>query len=154
LEAVENIDEADVDAVERMLRLVWGNQGSHIFHRLEDVAGSVYPDMLLILLEAAREHALSGEVPVDHLLGPDSIAAGLRAAAQARLGTLARLNRDLGPALSLLKGLPSTGDIARIAGRGAIDVMRILLTAGLVSLQGSRYELAPICQLMLKGLGI
>jgi cellulose biosynthesis protein BcsQ len=98
--AVEGIDQASEDAIDKALELLWGSrrrQGDKagyvsrwVYERLTDYSGTTFPRSLSILLTGAKEQELSYQgkssiqTPTDRLLRSKSLEVGLKKASEKR----------------------------------------------------------------------
>ena len=98
--AVEGIDQASEDAIDKALELLWGSrrrQGDKagyvsrwVYERLTDYSGTTFPRSLSILLTGAKEQELSYQgkssiqTPTDRLLRSKSLEIGLKKASEKR----------------------------------------------------------------------
>lgn len=98
--AVESIDRASEDEIEKALEILWGsrrrggnrakNVSRWVYERLTDSSGTTFPRSLSILLKEAKEHELtykgqsSSKFRTDRLLQGRSLEVGLKKASEKR----------------------------------------------------------------------
>lgn len=98
--AVESIDQASEEVLDKALELLWGSRrrkgdkakyvSRWVYERLTDSSGTTFPRSLSILLEGAKEHELtyrgksSIQPPTDRLLRSKSLESGLQKASEKR----------------------------------------------------------------------
>ncbi|MBD2500832.1 ParA family protein [Anabaena azotica] len=98
--AVESIDQASEEAIDKSLELLWGSRrrtgdkakyvSRWVYERLTDSSGTTFPRSLSILLEGAKEQELSYkgkssiQPPSDRLLRSKSLESGLKKASEKR----------------------------------------------------------------------
>lgn len=98
--AVESIDQASEDAIDKALEILWGSRrrggnraknGSRwVYERLTDSSGTTFPRSLSILLKGAKEQELtykgksSSKLRTDRLLQGNSLEFGLKKASEKR----------------------------------------------------------------------
>jgi hypothetical protein len=96
--AVESIDQASEEVIDKALELLWGSRrrtgdkakyvSRWVYERLTDSSGTTFPRSLSILLEAAKEQELSYkgkssiQPPTDRLLRSKSLEFGLKKASE------------------------------------------------------------------------
>ena len=98
--AVESIDQASEEAIDKALELLWGsrrrsgnkakNVSRWVYERLTDSSGTTFPRSLSILLKEAKEHELTykgqslSKFSADRLLRGKSLESGLKKASEKR----------------------------------------------------------------------
>jgi cellulose biosynthesis protein BcsQ/stress-induced morphogen len=98
--AVESIDQANEDAIDKALELLWGSRrrggnrakkvSQWVYERLTDSSGTTFPRSLSILLKEAKEQELtykgqsSSKLRTDRLLQGKSLESGLKKASEKR----------------------------------------------------------------------
>lgn len=98
--AVESIDQASEEAIDKALELLWGSRrrtgdkakyvSRWVYERLTDSSGTTFPRSLSILLKGAKEQELSYkgqssiQPPTDRLLRSKSLEIGLKKASEKR----------------------------------------------------------------------
>lgn len=98
--AVESIDQANEDAIDKALELLWGSRrrggnrakkvSRWVYERLTDSSGTTFPRSLSILLKEAKEQELtykgqpSSKLRTDRLLQGKSLESGLKKASEKR----------------------------------------------------------------------
>jgi len=118
--AVESIDQASENAIDKALEILWGSRRRRgkkakyvsrwVYERLTDSSGTTFPRSLSILLEGAKEHELSYEEkssiqsPTDRLLRSKSLEMGLKKASEKRCEEIKEEYPDLANFLDNLKG--------------------------------------------------
>jgi len=118
--AVESIDQANENAIDKALEILWGSRRRRgekakyvsrwVYERLTDSSGTTFPRSLSILLEGAKEHELSYEEkssiqsPTDRLLRSKSLEIGLKKASEKRCEEIKEEYPDLTKFLDNLKG--------------------------------------------------
>jgi len=118
--AVESIDQASENAIDKALEILWGSRRRRgekakyvsrwVYERLTDSSGTTFPRSLSILLEGAKEHELSYEEkssiqsPTDRLLRSKSLEIGLKKASEKRCEEIKEEYPDLTKFLDNLKG--------------------------------------------------
>jgi hypothetical protein len=118
--AVESIDQATENAIDKALEILWGSRRRRgkkakyvsrwVYERLTDSSGTTFPRSLSILLEGAKEHELSYEEkssiqsPTDRLLRSKSLEMGLKKASEKRCEEIKEEYPDLANFLDNLKG--------------------------------------------------
>ena len=118
--AVESIDQASENAIDKALEILWGSRRRRgkkakyvsrwVYERLTDSSGTTFPRSLSILLEGAKEHELSYEEkssiqsPTDRLLRSKSLEMGLKKASEKRCEEIKEEDPDLANFLDNLKG--------------------------------------------------
>ncbi|MEG5039912.1 MULTISPECIES: P-loop ATPase, Sll1717 family [unclassified Microcoleus] len=118
--AVESIDQASENAIDKALEILWGSRRRRgekakyvsrwVYERLTDSSSTTFPRSLSILLEGAKEHELSYEEklsiqsPTDRLLRSKSLEIGLKKASEKRCEEIKEEYPDLTKFLDNLKG--------------------------------------------------
>ncbi|MBW4559587.1 MAG: AAA family ATPase [Mojavia pulchra JT2-VF2] len=109
--AVESIDQASEEVIDKALELLWGSRrrtgdkakyvSRWVYERLTDSSGTTYPRSLSILLEGAKEQELSYkgkssiQPPTDRLLRSKSLEIGLKKASEKRCDEIKEEYPDL-----------------------------------------------------------
>ena len=109
--AVESIDQASEEAIDKALELLWGsrrrggnrakNVSRWVYERLTDSSGTTFPRSLSILLTGAKEQELSYQgkssiqTPTDRLLRSKSLEIGLKKASEKRCDEIKEEYRHL-----------------------------------------------------------
>jgi cellulose biosynthesis protein BcsQ len=117
--AVESIDQASEEVIDKALELLWGNRrrtgnrakyvSRWVYERLTDSSGTTFPRSLSILLEGAKEQELSykGKLsiqpPTDRLLRSKSLELGLKKASEKRCDEIREEYPDLAKFFESLK---------------------------------------------------
>ncbi len=118
--AVESIDQANENAINKALEILWGSRRRRgekaksvsrwVYERLTDSSGTTFPRSLSILLEGAKEQELSYEgklsiqPPTDRLLRSQSLESGLKKASEKRCEEIKEEYPDLTKFFDSLKG--------------------------------------------------
>ncbi|QMS90007.1 AAA family ATPase [Nostoc edaphicum CCNP1411] len=117
--AVESIDQASEEVIDKALELLWGSRrrtgdkakyvSRWVYERLTDSSGTTFPRSLSILLEGAKEQELSYkgkssiQPPTDRLLRSKSLEFGLKKASEKRCDEIREEYRDLANFFESLK---------------------------------------------------
>lgn len=117
--AVESIDQASEEVIDKALELLWGSRrrtgdkakyvSRWVYERLTDSSGTTFPRSLSILLEGAKEQELSykGKLsiqpPTDRLLRSKSLEFGLKKASEKRCDEIKEEYPDLANFFESLK---------------------------------------------------
>ncbi len=118
--AVESIDQASEEAIDKALELLWGsrrrggnrakNVSRWVYERLTDPSGTTFPRSLSIFLKGAKEQELtykgqsSSKFRTDRLLQGNSLEFGLKKASEKRCEEIKEEYRDLTKFFDSLKG--------------------------------------------------
>lgn len=118
--AVESIDQANENAIDKALEILWGSRRRRgdkakyvsrwVYERLTDSSDTTFPRSLSILLEGAKEQELSYEgklsiqPPTDRLLRSQSLESGLKKASEKRCEEIKEEHPDLTKFFDSLKG--------------------------------------------------
>lgn len=118
--AVESIDQASEEAIDKALELLWGsrrrggnrakNVSRWVYERLTDSSGTTFPRSLSILLKGAKEHELtykgqsSSKFRTDRLIQGKSLEFGLKKASEKRCEEIKEEYPDLTKFFDSLKG--------------------------------------------------
>jgi cellulose biosynthesis protein BcsQ len=118
--AVESIDQASEDAIDKALEILWGsrrrggnrakNVSRWVYERLTDSSDTTFPRSLSILLKGAKEHELtykgksSSKFRTDRLLQGKSLEFGLKKASEKRCEEIKEEYPDLTKFFDSLKG--------------------------------------------------
>ncbi len=118
--AVESIDQASEEVIDKALELLWGSRrrggnrakyvSQWVYERLTDSSSTTFPRSLSILLKSAKEQELnfrgesSSKIPPDRLLRGKSLESGLKKASQKRCEEIQEEYRDLIKFFDSLKG--------------------------------------------------
>jgi cellulose biosynthesis protein BcsQ len=117
--AVESIDQASEEVIDKALELLWGSRhrtGNNakyvsrwVYERLTDSSGTTFPRSLSILLEGAKEQELSYkgkssiQPPTDRLLRSKALEFGLKKASEKRCDEIREEYSDLAKFFESLK---------------------------------------------------
>jgi cellulose biosynthesis protein BcsQ len=117
--AVESIDQASEEVIDKALELLWGSRrrtgdkakyvSRWVYERLTDSSGTTFPRSLSILLEGAKEQELSYkgkssiQPPTDRLLRSKSLEFGLKKASEKRCDEIREEYPDLAKFFESLK---------------------------------------------------
>ncbi|MCF2147417.1 AAA family ATPase [Desmonostoc muscorum LEGE 12446] len=117
--AVESIDQASEEVIDKALELLWGSRrrtgdkakyvSRWVYERLTDSSGTTFPRSLSILLEGAKEQELSYkgkssiQPPTDRLLRSKSLEFGLKKASEKRCDEIREEYPDLANFFESLK---------------------------------------------------
>ena len=139
---VESIDQANEEAIDRALELLWGSRrrrGSKakyvsrwVYERLTDSSGTTFPRSLSLLLQGAKEQELaykgqtSVQPPTDRLLRAKSLDKGLEDASRERCDAIKEEYPDLRnffDSLEAVSALPSKEELQQIWQETAAEVI-------------------------------